>query len=76
MAPEHWVSGRNLDSIVQLLCRENRTREFLLEVLVVFIAIFVCCDIGAGFGVAHVLHLVGVFFYAYFAEVPQGAQYC
>lgn len=54
----------------------GRTREFLLEVLVVFVAVLIGGDVGAGFGVANVLHLVGVFFYAYFADVAQGAQYC
>jgi len=54
----------------------GRTRKFLLEVLVVSVAVFVAGDIGAGFGIADVLHLVGVLFYAYFADVAQGAHYC
>ena len=45
-------------------------------VLVVFVAELVGWDVGAGFGVADVLHLMGSFFYTYFAEVPQGAQDC
>lgn len=36
-------------------------RELLREVLVVFITVAVRCDEGAGFGVAHVLHLVAIF---------------
>ena len=55
---------------------EGRTRELLFEVLVVLVAVFVGSDVGAGFGVADVLHLVGVFFYAYLAEIPQRAHYC
>ena len=50
------------------------TREFLLEVLVVFVAEAVGGDVGASFGIANVLHLVRVFFEADFAEIPQGAQ--
>ena len=43
-------------------------------VLVVFISVFVGCDVCAGFCVANVLHLVGVFFYTYFAEIAEGAH--
>lgn len=55
---------------------EERTRELLFEVLVVLVAVFVGSDVGAGFGVADVLHLMGVFFDAYLAEIPQCAHYC
>ena len=48
----------------------------MLQVLVVFVAVFVGCDVGAGFGVPHVLHLVGVFFDADLAEIAQGAHDC
>lgn len=47
----------------------KRTRELIFEVLVVFVAELVGGDVGARFGVAHVLHLVGVLFYADLAEV-------
>ena len=46
---------------------EGLTRELILEILVVFVAIFVGSNEGARFGVAHVLQLVGVFFDANFA---------
>lgn len=47
----------------------------MLEVLIVFVAVSVGCDVGASFCVAYVLHLVGVLFNANFAEVPQCAHY-
>jgi len=53
----------------------GRTWQFLLEVLVVFVAVFVGCDVGTSFRVAYVLHLMGVLFDAYFANVPQCAHY-
>ncbi len=47
------------------------TGQFVL-ILIIFIPISICGDVGAGFGVPHVLHLVGVLLYAYFAEVGKG----
>ena len=54
----------------------GQTRQLLVLVLVVFVAVSVRCDVGASFCVSNMLHLVGVFFYAYLAEIPQGAQDC
>ena len=56
--------------------REGQTRQLLVLVLVVFVAVSVRCDVGASFCVSNELHLVGVFFYAYLAEIPQSAQDC
>lgn len=47
----------------------------MLKVLVVFVAVFVGCDVGASFGVAHVLHLMGIFLDAYFAKISQCTHY-
>lgn len=49
------------------------TREFLLEVLVVFVAEAVGGDVGASFGITNVLHLMRVFFDTDFAEIPKEA---
>lgn len=63
----------------KILCEKNKeywgllTREFLLEVLVVFVAEAVGGDVGASFGIANVLDLMRVFFDTDFAEIPQGA---
>lgn len=48
----------------------------MFEVLVVFVAGFVGRDVGTGFGIAYEMHLVEVVFYAYLADIPQGAQNC
>ena len=56
--------------------REGQTRQLFVLVLVVFVAVSVRCDVGASFCVSNELHLVGVFFYAYLAEIPQSAQDC
>ena len=48
--------------------------QFVVDVLVVFVAVAVGGDEGAGFGVADVLHLVQVVFDADPAQVADGAQ--
>lgn len=44
-------------------------------ILIVFVAVFVGCDVGASLCVADVLHLMSVFFDADLADIPQGAHY-
>lgn len=48
--------------------------QFVVDVLVVFVAVAVGGDEGAGFGVADVLHLVQVVFDADAPQVADGAQ--
>lgn len=38
----------------------QRTRELILKILIIFVAEPVGGDVGAGFGVSNILHLVGV----------------
>lgn len=53
----------------------GRTRQFIVQILVVFVAVAVGGDVSAGFGVAHILHLMGVLFDTDLAKVAQGAHY-
>lgn len=55
---------------------ERHTRQFLIHVLVIFIPVAIRGDVGARFGVAHVLHLVGILFDADLAEVAPCAEDC
>ena len=61
---------------LEVLGDGHRTRQLLFQVLVVFVTEAVGGDVGAGFGIANILHLVGVLFDADFAEIAPGAQDC
>ena len=54
----------------------KRTRQLVVQVLVVFVAEAVGGDVGAGFGITDVLQLVGILFDADLAKVAQGTQDC
>ena len=54
------IPQRNFQTVRRL--KRGRTRQFFLQVLVVFVSIAVASNVCAGLGVAHVLHLVAIGF--------------
>ena len=59
-------------NVLKFLGDGQRTGQLVVQVLVVLVASAVRSDVGTGFGITNVLHLVGILFDADFAEIAPG----